>query len=93
MLRFIHTVAVTALAVLASSSVASLVGETASFRSRHLDVTAPLGYGQVGQTLNGVTESEGTITALKDIGFGASIALSSNDGTRLLVGAHNFTGY
>jgi hypothetical protein len=79
MLCFIHTVAVTALAFLASSSVASLVGETT------------LSFRQVGQALNGDTDSNGTITALKDIGFGATIALSSNDGTRLLVGAHNFT--
>lgn len=62
-----------------------------SKQSRKLAVAAPSGYGQVGQTLDGVVDSDGTITGNKDIGFGASIALSSNDGTRLVVGAHNFT--
>lgn len=45
----------------------------------------------MGQTLDGVLDSAGTITGTKDIGFGANIVLSSNDGTRILVGAYNNT--
>lgn len=53
---------------------------------RQLVTTPPSGYSLVGANIDGVNDSNGTITTSIDADFGSNIAIS-DDGTRIVVGA------